>query len=198
MDSGAVPVMEAERAKYERLWGEVPDYRINSPGEQMLMPWLKIVKPLPQASVIDFGCGGGKAAMVMGLMSFRVRLVDIAANCLAPEVAELVAAGRLSFRAADITDPGLDLEPADLGYCCDVMEHIPTDRVEQTIRNIVRIAADSFFLVNFCDDHFGADIGETLHLTVRPYSWWLDLFRSLATITDARDLCGKGIFRVAR
>lgn len=193
-------VMEnPERAKYERLWADHPDYRINSPGELVLLQWLKAVKPLPRASIIDFGCGPGRASMVMGLMGFNVTMVDIAENCLDPDVRGLVDAGRLRFVRADLTAPGAwDLEPADIGYCCDVMEHLPTEHVEPVIAAIVGLVKDAFFLVNFREDGFGKDIGEPLHLTVQPFPWWLDVFRRHGNVVDARDLIANGMFRVTR
>lgn len=200
---GLQPTTETERRKYERVWSEIPDYRVNSPGEQMLMPWLKIVKPKPHATIIDFGCGCGRAPMVMGLMGFRVTMVDIADNCLDPDVRELVDRGQMTFHSFDFSAPlpGKEFRDwgnlaADHGYCCDVMEHIPPERVDDTIANILACVSDAFFLVNFHEDHFGADIGDTLHLTVRPFSWWRDKFREHGTLIEARDLVGKGIFRV--
>ena len=44
----------------------------------------------------------------------------------------------------------------------------------------------------------GALIGEALHLTVRPFLFWRDLFRELGTLHDARDLIGEGVFCVSR
>ena len=199
-DVAVKPTTETERQKYEKVWASIPDYRVNSPGEQMLMPWLKIVKPKPNASVIDFGCGCGRAAMVMGLMGFKVIMLDLAENCLDPDVRELVDAGRLSFYATSLLDVSqtLGFWGQDHGYCCDVMEHIPPDQVDMVIGNIMRSVKDAFFLVNFNEDHFGEDVGETLHLTVQPFTWWREKFREHGSLIDARDLIGKGIFRVTR
>lgn len=188
----------SERLKYERMWREFPDYRVNSPGESVLLKWLAIVKPKPGSSVIDFGCGPGRAATVMGLMGFRMTLVDIADNCLDPEVADLVDAGKLAFTCMDFTETGHLLPHADHGYCCDVMEHMPPDRVDAAIAQIIGKVRDAFFLVSLSEDNFGEEIGEDLHLTVQPFTWWRDKFREHGTLFDARDLIANAMFRVRR
>lgn len=207
------PSTETERLKYERMWRDFPDYRMNSPGELVLLKWLGIVKPKPGASIIDFGCGPGRASMVMGLMGFKVTMVDIADNCLDPDVRDLVNHGRLRFEVGDftaqypaavfvngngVTEAFETYALADHAYCCDVMEHIPPERVDRAIINILGAVRDAFFLVNFRDDHFGADAGEPLHLTVRPFPWWRDKFREHGTLVEARDLIVNGMFRVTR
>lgn len=194
------PPTETERLKYERMWRDFPDYRMNSPGELVLLKWLGITKPKPGASVIDFGCGPGRASMVMGLMGFQVTMVDIASNCLDPDVRDLVDAGRLSFQQGDLCERDLwaKLPKADYGYCCDVMEHISPIWVDTVINNVVTAASESFFLVNLREDAFGADAGEPLHLTVQPFTWWRDKFREHGGLTEARDLIVNGMFRVSR
>ena len=52
---------EQEKDKYERMWA-VKDYRSNSPGERLLIysPKSSFTKG---ESIIDLGCGTGRAAL---------------------------------------------------------------------------------------------------------------------------------------
>src|ERR1041385_938241 len=64
-----------------------------------------------------------------------------------------------------------------LSFCADVMEHIPPDRVDQVLDNILHAAEHVFFAISTVPDNMGELIGETLHLTVQPFSWWLEKFQ---------------------
>jgi hypothetical protein len=45
-------------------------------------------------------------------------------------------------------------------------------------------------------DHFGAQIGHPLHLTVQPFEWWVAKLGEFGTVKNARDLIGEGAFDV--
>jgi 2-polyprenyl-3-methyl-5-hydroxy-6-metoxy-1,4-benzoquinol methylase len=168
-----IPV-NPERTKYEQLWKR-DDYRAVSPGEQMAMTFLQQAGPERDAEIIDFGCGTGRGALMLALMGgLRVKMLDFAENCLDPEVAEACVSQptRLSFRAHDLSKP--PAENAPYGYCCDVMEHIPTDGVPKVLRNILGSAQHVFFGISTVPDVMGKAIGEDLHLTVKPLAWWLE------------------------
>ena len=82
-----------------------------------------------------------------------------------------------------------------VGYCCDVMEHIPPEHVEAVLMRIFAHCDRVFFGISFNPDHFGpALVGEPLHLTVRPYVWWRDLLADMAVLKESRDLLGEGVF----
>ena len=68
---------------------------------------------------------------------------------------------------------------AEYGYCTDVMEHIPPEHVDQVLLNILRSAQHVFFQIDCQEDVCGKLIGEQLHLSVHPYSWWLKKFTEL-------------------
>jgi hypothetical protein len=56
----------------------------------------------------------------------------------------------------------------------------------------------AFFSISFNQDVMGEMIGEPLHLTVQPFTWWRDTFRELGTLYEARDILGEGIFYAGR
>ena len=43
---------------------------------------------------------------------------------------------------------------------------------------------------------FGKEIGEPLHVTVMPFTWWRDRLGEVGEVLDARDLMHGGVFHV--
>jgi hypothetical protein len=170
---GLLPAMAnapepSEVEKYERMWSH-SGYRDFAPGEASATLFLDVVKP--DGPVIDFGCGTGRGALRIAQAGHEITLVDFAGNCRDE------AAKALPFVKHDLTRP-LDI-CAPYGYCTDVMEHIPTDDVEDVIRNIMDSANTTFFQISTVHDSFGEVIGHPLHLTVRPHEWWRQKFIEL-------------------
>jgi len=87
----------------------------------------------------------------------------------------------------------------DYGFCCDVMEHIPTEFTMLVLYRILSSCKTTWFQIALVPDNCGQLIGETLHLTVRPFTWWLNRFLDLgAHVEDARDLIDSGLYIVRK
>lgn len=171
-----------EVSKYRKLW-ERAEYRAVSPGEHWAMEFLRQAHVERDATAIDFGCGTGRGALMLALMGgMKVTMLDFTENCLDPEVAQACQTqpDRLKFAVADLTQT--IQHTAAYGYCCDVMEHIPTADVPAVLRNILMSAQHCFFAISTVDDVMGALIGEPLHLTVQPSSWWADRLREAGAV----------------
>lgn len=152
MDAAAV----AEQAKYRKMWDQ-PEYRRWSPGEDSSGEAMEV---FGRSSIIDFGCGEGRA-----LDKF------LAAGMEATGV-DLVALHGASVEAC-LWDLPVSLKPASWGFCADVMEHIPEDKVDAVLSNIAaKVRKGCYFRISTVPDGMGKLIGETLHLTVKPSSWW--------------------------
>lgn len=154
-----------EAEKYTRMWA-LPAYRTVSPGEECVKKFMLLVDLKGQ--VIDFGCGTGRASLRLKAHGCDVVLVDFTENSRDP------AALCLPFVKHDLTKP-IPLE-APYGFCADVMEHIPPDDVGRVVENIMACVKTAFFQISTVPDAMGAAINQTLHLTVRPHSWWSKLF----------------------
>lgn len=177
------PFLNLERAKYERLWGTHPEYRKVAPGEALASVFLNQARPKPGETVIDFGCGTGRAALMLALLGrVKVVMLDFAANCLDEDVQKALSAqgDTLRFMLADLEQPPVAY--AKYGFCTDVMEHIPEDKVDVVLGNILKAAQHVFFQISTVQDHCGELIGETLHLTVRPFQWWLEKLQALGVV----------------
>lgn len=162
------PIPEDE--KYRQMWA-LPEYRAVSPGEEAADDFVSLVSrkhKKSSPSVIDFGCGSGRGGKrIRDVTGWLVLLVDFAENCRD-------AGSDLPFVLADITKP-MDMR-ADVGYCTDVMEHIPTEDVPAVIANIMACVDACYFRIALFHDNMGALIGHPLHLSVFPAEWWEEKF----------------------
>jgi hypothetical protein len=175
---------QSERAKYEKAWG-IASYAAFSPGLQELAGALRWMRPDPGAQFTDWGSGSGKAADALVEQGFKVRMVDIAANAYRGQHGPVIE--------ACLWDMPADLAPTKYGYCADVMEHIPSEKVDAVLSSIAaRTEHAVFFQIALYKDSFGAAVGEPLHLSVFPAEWWserlLKHFAVVETKSDRRNL----------
>src|SRR5512143_1136694 len=129
-----------EAIKYGEMWKH-QEYRAVAPGEQLAQEFLRIVNPKKGAEVIDFGCGTGRGAFALALWGgLKVTMIDFVKNCLDDDVRDMLTtqAHALKFVKADL-EKSLPVV-AEYGYCTDVMEHIPTEKVGRVLQNILLAA----------------------------------------------------------
>lgn len=157
-----------EQAKYEKMWG-YDQYRHNAPGEKCVYQAIDTLGMVPGDTVIDFGCGTGRPALALQDAGMVVTAVDFASNCMDGEPRAKVA-----FFNACLWDMPASLR-AKWGFCTDVMEHIPSERVDDVLQSIREATIHgAFFQIATRPDRMGRLIGEPLHLTVRDADWWRD------------------------
>lgn len=162
----ATPEAISEAEKYRRMW-EHEAYRVTSPGETCVETFLEAAKPRKGATITDFGCGTGRAAVKLAEAGLVVTTLDITDNC------RDTAALHMLFHLHDLREP-VPFK-TEYGFCADMMEHIPPDDVETVLRNILDAAPTTFFQINTMPDAMGVLIEQPLHLTVRPYTWWREV-----------------------
>ena len=170
-----------ERQKYERVWND-PFY---TESESM---GLKIIRRFPTIRTFEkFGCK---------------TILD--AGCGNAQFVDLINDGNFSFSVE-----GCDLVPVperdEIYYCClwnddirktydgifctDVLEHIPTSKIDTVIKNLAdHCSKVAVFGICLQQDNYGKETGEFLHLTVRPVTWWLNKLDEHFTI-DAVVAC---------
>lgn len=165
------PMTEAQ--KYEAMWS-LPAYRTVAPGECVADAFINVAQP--SGAVIDFGCGTGRGALRLRDAGLRPICVDFVNNSRDPEALSLPFV--LWDFSSDEQMP-VSLSGVDYGFCTDVMEHIPPERVDAVINNLMRCTGRVFFQISTVPDQMGALIGQQLHLTVQPHQWWADKFASL-------------------
>ncbi len=185
-----------ERSKYEEIWS-IPEYKNYSPGLINVDRFMRVMNPPPLdgLSLIDIGCGAGVAGVEFQRLGFSVHWMDLTSAGLEPQI------DRSRFIEAPLWNrewPTRKRMKWDYGFCCDVLEHIPTEYVMLCVDNILSACRTAWLQIALRPDEFGKMIGEPLHLTVRPYDWWLVRLASVGKVIDARDLCGDGLYVVQR
>lgn len=158
-------LMYLEAEKYRKVW-EHDSYRKVSPGElEMASAW-NIMGCAPGESLNDYGSGTARATKWFQDEGLNVLGIDIASN--AAETPVLVQEACLwDMDTANVP-------PADYGFCCDVMEHIPPEKVRDVLRGIRdRTRNIAYFRIATRPDVMGPRLlGEPLHLTVWPSETW--------------------------
>lgn len=154
-----------ERDKYARVWS-LPAYRRVSPGELSVDDFTGWAS---DGSVLDLGCGTGRAGLKLS-RNHPVTMVDISPNCLDEDVRAQLN-GNLRFERQCLWD--LDVPPHDYGFCCDVMEHIPEEKVDAVLKRIAQTCRSTYFRIYLHPDN-GKFIDEPLHLTVQNEDWWFE------------------------
>lgn len=152
---------ESEKAKYEATW-EHDDYALRSPGLRHLKGALEWMQPDAGSSITDWGSGSGQAADALVAKGFNVRMVDIASNAYRGPHGPVIEACLWELPA--------DLPATDYGFCADVMEHLPPDKVDEVFSQIAaRTRNACYFQIALFDDMW---YGRNLHLSVFPPDWW--------------------------
>jgi len=198
----------SETALYEQVWSAIDTYGSHSPGEQVAAIFADLVREQRNVTtfdgimVLDAGCGSGKGAVALHAMGFTVRLCDLTNLGLTPEAkalpfTEASLTGDLSHVVRAFGHPSRIT--ADYVYCCDVLEHIPTQFTMLAINQMLRVSRYGLFLsISLVPDVNGIWVGEALHKTVQPFAWWRDNLKELGTVLEARDLLDSALFLVAR
>lgn len=157
--------VEQERDKYRRMWA-FPGYRHKSPGEELVKMFLRKAQPKPGDTLVDAGCGPGRASLLLAEAGLNVTMLDI--TSAAPDK----KARHLPFMEACLWERNPII--FDWVYCCDVLEHIPPEHVDATLDNLAAMGRKGAFLqIAMFAESFGRRIGETLHLTIMPTEWWM-------------------------
>lgn len=154
------PLIKSEKDKYTKMWRR-PEYREYSPGlegiKDVLRHHMKVQKG---DTAYDYGCGEGLVVDYLNQRGVIATGLDLVA--VHPDTVEVC-----------LWDLPRDMPVNDFGFCFDVMEHIPTEKVDDVFAGISRtVGKEAWFQIYLDEDSFGGLIGKKLHLTVKPIGWW--------------------------
>lgn len=166
---------QREADKYTAMW-ERREYRDLAPGVEHVWAAVDRLGIRPGDSLLDFGCGTGRATQKLRMFGVLASGIDIAPNALETDI---------PFHQACLWELPSDLGQ-DWGLCCDVMEHIPNEKVSDVLAGIARnVTRGAYFLIDHVPDEMGILIGQPLHLTVRPAAWWKEQLQNhFGTVTQ--------------
>jgi len=153
------------------MWAR-PEYREHSPGLRWAANFVSRIDIPGDDTVIDLGCGTGRAAAYFATRFKRAYGFDIC-----PQALDEGVENQIHFVEGCLWEPlpawmhGMNF---DWFYCTDVLEHIPPEYVGPTLDNIASLGRKGGFMsIAHFEDYCGKLIGETLHLTVHAGDWWL-------------------------
>lgn len=178
---------ELERAKYNKIWQD-PQYRVVSPAMRHLNDALTWMQPEAHSSFTDYGAGSGRASEELYVKGFKVQLVDIASNAYK---------GDLPFYEACLWEMPDSIKATDYGLCCDVMEHIPPEHVDDVfmgIRDRTKKAV-YFQIALFHDNHFTS--AGPLHLSVFQHDIWREKILKIFLDAEFKMIKNKHLLAVA-
>lgn len=186
-------LVEAERAKYQDIW-TFPEYARHTASLDHVDHFMRIIQPPSLSTLIDLGCGSGAAGLEFKRRGLVVHWLDLTDAALADEVPR----DRFIEQPLWSNWPNGKKVGWDYAFCIDVLEHLPTEYVMLVLDKIINSCRTSYLLISCMPDNFGQLIGKPLHLTVRPFEWWLERIASLGEVVDARDLTADGLFVVRK
>ena len=158
-----------EKNKYEFVW-QHSEYRNVAPGQSSINTAYYAMGCGERETLVDYGCGTGRAARDWAEKGLEVTAVDIAENCLDKGVQEEFP---FEFKEACLWQLP-EFIGGDYAYCTDVLEHIPEQFIEGTLAIIAeRTSKAAYFVVATFDDQW---FGLKLHMTVKTAAWWKELF----------------------
>lgn len=197
-------VIERERDLYTTVADGIEKYVSYSPGAGYVPLFLDMAGLKPHEtsrySILDAGCCSGQGALSLQAAGFKdVRLCDLTGQMRVPEVRDLPFAETCLWHPLATSIGYLRGGKVDYVFCCDVLEHIPPEFTMLTIARLLEVARRGVFLsIALVPDAYGVLIGEKLHKTVGPFTWWRDNIKAvgLGTLTECRDLIHTGLYFV--
>lgn len=201
-------VIEAQRTLYDSVWTTSTEYGQNSPGENNIAMFLSMAgdRLVPGQLVLDAGTGSGKGALALAKAGFRVAMCDLTDSGLCDEAKAIGPCWLVSLwhdlRPVVYLDRVARQDESerarfDWVYCCDVLEHIPTEYTMLTITRLLEVTRLGVFLaISLVPDNFGVWVGESLHRTVQPFTWWRDRLGDLGELVECRDCMTFGVYLV--
>jgi 2-polyprenyl-3-methyl-5-hydroxy-6-metoxy-1,4-benzoquinol methylase len=168
-------ITKKEQEKYETVWTEIPAYGNYSPAMQIVGKAIDLCKEMKAKTLLDAGCGVGRATAAFIDAGLTAVGVDITLKAVDHEIHEKYMG---NFIQSSLWELPVDWPPFDCVFCVDVMEHIPPERICMTLANLRRVLRGfALFNIALFKDGFGKSIGTPLHLSLFPVNEWEEMLK---------------------
>ena len=141
------------------------DFTVNSIKE------ISVLTRLPQ-SILDLGCAYGFAVARfrhIGYEAYGVDISDLAISRANEEV-------KPYLKVAPLWDLPFADNSIDFGFSSGVLEHIPDDKLTQTVREITRVCNRGLLGIAVTDDTTSLVNEDKSHSTLQSLKYWKTLF----------------------
>ena len=183
-----IAIKQKEKEKYQRVWNEIEEYGNYSPAVNYMHIILDILKKCGVRSVLDAGCGSGRATQMLIDKGYKVMGVDITLDGLVDK----------SMKEHCIEAALWDIplhDPFDAVLSIDVLEHIPTQMINKTVSELSRLCKKfALFQIALFKDGFGKRINDTLHLSLLSINGEVRIVERLpgrVTFFCSKEFCNK-------
>jgi predicted SAM-dependent methyltransferase len=184
-------IIEVEKAKMSRKelfnknyfhGGEKVGGYANEGYRDFYQHWItysKILKENPK-SILELGCARGFILKKFQDIGVPVQGIEISNHCqLTKSVKEI-----LEWDVCNTPWPFQDKQ-FDFCFSIAVLEHIPEEHLPAIVQEIQRVSSRGMHGVDFGDNDDGFD---KTHCTLRPHSWWENIFPTNQKILNKEDL----------
>lgn len=160
-------VEEAEREKYRSAWEcGAETASINS---KRIVNYIKHQKFPLRWEMIEFGCGTGFAVRRLREAGLKVIGSDI--------TLEAVGEDKEGFLETPLWRMPFKNSQFDFSFSADVLEHIPPEMVDATIKEIYRVTKWKTFHAIAPFEH--CNMGYVFHPSAHPIEWWEAKFKEI-------------------
>lgn len=159
-----------EKAKYERLYNEVPEYTNFSPAMLIVNEAMGFCRRNDLKSVLDIGCATGRATKAFHDKGFNVFGLDITLKGVDKAIKDEIGD---CFVEAPVEDIPFKGNSFDYVFCIDFMEHVHPDNVYMALAEMSRVCKGyARFQIALNKDGFGKRIGAPLHISLFSVDDW--------------------------
>ena len=174
-----------EKAKYENLW--------RSEKYQPSKTQATIVSALmgsgyANGKILELGCGNGVATEALINHGLDAQGADITLE-------GLVVNRNGHYTEAPLWNMPFEDNAFDMTFSTDVLEHLPPDKVLDSIEEIMRVTKG--ITIHVIANFSCTSYGQELHLTQQPIEWWRKQFNSFADAGCKVVLCDRKEFMVS-
>lgn len=159
-------ILKQESKKYDKAWKCGAENQSRT-AEHVLNYVSEIIKP--NWKTLEIGFGNGLISNTLHDKGYDIKGIDITLTGLKEPKSYL--------SKATLWDLPFENAEFDFSFSTDVLEHLPTDLVEQSIEEIFRVTKIKTFhcIALFADNRHNFNF----HLTVKPLDWWEEKFSDL-------------------